>query len=490
MRRSRNLIAALLLTGLPATVIAQGGAVQWRFEMASPVPGSEVAVGPDGTIYAYDRTTFYALNPDGSTKWTRPGLVQALGKGASIDFLPDGTILTGTDDSITALNPDGTDKWKYEFDISVTNSHLEVGPSVGPDGNIYAVTGIGTTGTGLGAFSLTPSGEFRWHDSGNPPLAPINDSTGGPVFFTQERLIFPFQIVGSGAARVYGYDFTGDQTLYVDFTCLGIPRTDSLNRLLLASACGIEALEQDGNQSYWTVQFGAVNLAPALGADATAYSASWFGDVNAIRPDGSIQWTSTADGAIRMIAVRQDVGCLVYSGADNFGVPDFVRGLDTGTGAVLWTTTLASANGYNEGVWTQRAPTSADGSVVYFTTRFSGDGAPAALYAVRTGDPIVQTAAGLAVGAEAGRLRVVPNPSVDGRVTIDLGRAATPTAARVEIYDLAGRHVRSLLGGTSAGGGRVRWDGRDEAGVPVAAGTYFARLAGPDGASGRITVVR
>jgi len=69
----------------------------------------------------------------------------------------------------------------------------------------------------------------------------------------------------------------------------------------------------------------------------------------------------------------------------------------------------------------------------------------------------------------------VPNPfnpatklrfslPVDSEVTLDL-------------YDVAGRRIRSLVGGPlRAGRHEVAWDGQDDAGRNVASGTYFARL--------------
>lgn len=47
----------------------------------------------------------------------------------------------------------------------------------------------------------------------------------------------------------------------------------------------------------------------------------------------------------------------------------------------------------------------------------------------------------------------------------------------LEIYDVAGRHVRTLVSAElPAGPGEARWDGADGAGREVASGTYFARL--------------
>jgi hypothetical protein len=48
----------------------------------------------------------------------------------------------------------------------------------------------------------------------------------------------------------------------------------------------------------------------------------------------------------------------------------------------------------------------------------------------------------------------------------------------LDIYDLTGRHVRTLLGGhVAAGRHSVQWDGRDERGSAAASGVYFYRLS-------------
>jgi hypothetical protein len=48
---------------------------------------------------------------------------------------------------------------------------------------------------------------------------------------------------------------------------------------------------------------------------------------------------------------------------------------------------------------------------------------------------------------------------------------------RLEIFDLAGRTVRTVANGTfGAGPHAIEWDGRTTAGAPVPSGIYFARL--------------
>ncbi|MGQ0720944.1 MAG: FlgD immunoglobulin-like domain containing protein [Candidatus Eiseniibacteriota bacterium] len=71
-------------------------------------------------------------------------------------------------------------------------------------------------------------------------------------------------------------------------------------------------------------------------------------------------------------------------------------------------------------------------------------------------------------------LRAAPNPFRSG-VTLRFA-LQEPADARLEIYDVAGRQVRSLYWSGRAGEQTVDWDGRDEAGGAVAAGVYFVRL--------------
>lgn len=70
-----------------------------------------------------------------------------------------------------------------------------------------------------------------------------------------------------------------------------------------------------------------------------------------------------------------------------------------------------------------------------------------------------------------------PSPS-RGAVTFDFAPAGGEDAA-LTIYDASGRQVRVLAGRAvgSRGARRAVWDGRDEAGRPVAPGVYHARLA-------------
>lgn len=72
-----------------------------------------------------------------------------------------------------------------------------------------------------------------------------------------------------------------------------------------------------------------------------------------------------------------------------------------------------------------------------------------------------------------------PNPSIQGDIDLEWSMALA-SEAELSIVDLAGRVVRVVSRGTfGAGTHRVRWDGRDSDGVPVAAGVYLARVRTP-----------
>jgi len=83
-----------------------------------------------------------------------------------------------------------------------------------------------------------------------------------------------------------------------------------------------------------------------------------------------------------------------------------------------------------------------------------------------------------------------PNPfNPATTLAFDLPRAQ---AVNLTVYALDGRRVRTLLqDALPAGHHAARWDGRDHAGRPAAAGTYLYRLqAGPWSATGKLELVK
>lgn len=93
-------------------------------------------------------------------------------------------------------------------------------------------------------------------------------------------------------------------------------------------------------------------------------------------------------------------------------------------------------------------------------------------------------------GGAALRVTPWPNPMLE-RASFEL-RWAGPSAgmAEVELFDAAGRRVRTLSGPAGApGSATLVWDGTDEAGQPAGAGLFFAR-ARAAGQSARTVLLR
>jgi len=68
------------------------------------------------------------------------------------------------------------------------------------------------------------------------------------------------------------------------------------------------------------------------------------------------------------------------------------------------------------------------------------------------------------------------NPSTTLRFSVP-GSSGQTVQAVLEVYDLVGRRVRTLVNGpVDTGEHTVRWNGRDATGRPVSSGIYFARL--------------
>jgi len=96
-------------------------------------------------------------------------------------------------------------------------------------------------------------------------------------------------------------------------------------------------------------------------------------------------------------------------------------------------------------------------------------------------------------GLLAGILGIEPNPA-RGQASV---RFAVPAGVTREfslrVHDVTGRLVRTIDAGQAAGGVHARaWDGRDDAGRPVAAGVYLIRLAvdGADASTRKAVLLR
>ena len=104
-------------------------------------------------------------------------------------------------------------------------------------------------------------------------------------------------------------------------------------------------------------------------------------------------------------------------------------------------------------------------------------------------DLVLTPATDAPVAPREASLRVAPNP-FNPRTTISFSTAREGTVT-LDLLDLSGRKVRTLLDGRRARGEHaIGWDGRDDAGMRVASGVYTVRLRTSDGVETRkVTLV-
>jgi len=175
---------------------------------------SSPAIGADGTIYVgSDDYNLYAINPDGSQKWS-------FTTGAPIRSSPaigtDGTIYVGSDDQkLYAINPDGSRKW-----AGMTGALVESSPAIGADGTIY----VGSFGNNL--YAINPDGSQKW-------------------YFTTGGMIWSSPAIGADGTIYVG---SHDNTLY--------------------------AINPDGSRKWSFTTVAEVFSSPAIGTDGTIYFGS------------------------------------------------------------------------------------------------------------------------------------------------------------------------------------------------------------------------
>jgi outer membrane protein assembly factor BamB len=332
---------------VPLTVTrrAGDGRVKWTFEADTNNLWFRPALAPDGTIYLHSSMGFvYALSPDGGLKWTQqvnwyPYAPPAAG--------PDGTLYVGSIWSVFAISPQGQILWQFD---DRNAQAVQIVPTPGPDGHLYGVFDPGNPG--LGAYSLTTGGQYRWNNIGNPPMF----EHGG---LGAEMRFGPSQPGGAVDQLYVGMDRRGDNQLYA-FSLDGRQRW-----VIPVGPNGAGAqpvIGRDGTvytpdfiaQGYgWVIR----GFDPSDGSDILFYDGDFISGVShlSIGPDdtlyyvadlsylealdphtGRLRWSRFTGNVLDAPQVSPDGRVVVCSGVPSYGYPGFIKGFDAVSGAELW----------------------------------------------------------------------------------------------------------------------------------------------------------
>lgn len=424
--------------------------IRWTFAMGDRV-GTSPAIAEDGTIYIVSVDGYlYAVNPNGTEKWR----LYIHGGGSSPAIGADGTIYVGDYAPLFyAVNPSGTVKWTYDM-----GGYTWPTPTIGQDGRIY----VGSMGAPSTFCALNPDGTAEWtysimdhfHESpsiGLDGTTHIRAADGYLYAITSTGSLRWRYFIGvqGGVYRAKTSVSGEDGTIYTG----GIDGN-------------LYALTPDSTLKWTFPTRGWIVSAPAIGEDGTIYFGSLDSTFYALNPNGTLKWSFPATGSISSSAAIDSNGTIYFGtwGYDTTTARVYVLNPD---GSLVWSYGMPGRVGSSPAI-------GSDGTL-YIGCE---DGK---LYAFRTptGTEELKESAS---GGQVFRYRLLQNyPNPCGELTIISYQLPKPGHTTLEIYDLTGRLVRTLVDEKKeAGVHSIPWDGKDVHGKEVASGIYFYRLQADD----------
>ena len=318
--------------------------IKWKFKIDGAVHSSPV-IDNNGVIYIGGWNDFYAINPNGTLKWTyefRYGYVESA---AAID--ENGTIYFGTaygdDNSLFALNPNGTLKWKYR-----TGNHIQSSPVVGNYGTIY----FGSHNRNIYAFY--PNGTLRWkYETGDEVEESPAISDDGIIYCDSDDhnlyALYPNGTLNwkhNIGCRVGGGPTIGDDgTIYfggveeaaiyavypngtrmwkislgsnvISSPALAEDGTIYIAAYKAPSGAYIYSINPNGSINWrYEVEDEPISASPAIDKYGIIYIGGWNGDFYALNPNGTLRWKIPTKGEIWSSAAIDENGIIYFGSWD------------------------------------------------------------------------------------------------------------------------------------------------------------------------------
>jgi hypothetical protein len=422
---------------LTVTARQQSGRVKWRFQADDMYIQGRPGIGPDGTIYALGiNGHLYALSPNGGLKW----IFNAYGSTQSVSVGCDGTIYFAGLNTVYAINANGTLKWKV---TDPAGALVDVGPTVGPDGNIFAVTNDVNKG-GLGALSISPAGKINWNHPGFVHSDGTANYTKEVVFGSGQLYFCMNNLNGNSGLQALTLNGVQKWAKLADYQPAVAPdgRIYAISARLVNSYMEISSFTSQGKLIRTFFGSNAKSLtAPDVDTNGTFYTAQNYATLTATRPDGTTKWQYTDTGILGGPVVSPTNKRVIVGGYD-IGAPGYVTAVNTSTGKRAWRLVLPAENGgYVRPM--SRPRFSCNGAVVYMGMDVNDYAADpyTYLYAINTGDQTTTTATAKNTDSNTTtnnvenkeQLTVYPNPATD------VVHVQVKGAAKITVINTAGK---------------------------------------------------
>ncbi len=229
-------------------------------------------------------------------KWTFNTGTPILGYGPSV--APDGTVYAGSMSYfLHAINPDGSQKWSFP-----TGGWVLSAPAVGDDGTIYA----GSNDNKL--YAINPDGSQKWAfpTGGGVHASPMIGSDGTIYVTSFDHRLYAINPNGTLKwSYASGWLSTSSPAIALD----GTVYFGSQDRWLYA-------VNPNGTLKWRFLAGDQLDSSPTIGADGTIYVGSKDHKVYAINPNGTLKWTYTTGDMIHSSAAIGPDGT-VYIGSDD-----------------------------------------------------------------------------------------------------------------------------------------------------------------------------
>lgn len=275
----------------------------------SCVHGSELAEEERGKLLAFnlDGTIKWEFETGGAV-WSNPAIAN------------DGTIYVGCiDNHLYAINPDGSLKWSYNIDgVAIPGS-----PAIGPDGTVYIGDYLGNL------YAINPTGEMIWKfDVKSDDLLNLS---GEAVFYPA---IDDDGTIYVGSLNGFLYAINPDGSLkwryYTDGAIYHSPTTGKNGTIYIGNQKGYLYSIKNGSLIWKFDTNGRIASSPTVSKNGTIYISKENETLFAINKNGSLKWEFNTDSAELLTSpvIGKDETIYFQSfGGNLFAIPDNNEGL-------------------------------------------------------------------------------------------------------------------------------------------------------------------